>query len=662
METLEHSIDSQEVAAEETEQPLPNLRSTLIEALEALRLGNETHPVIDELAQAFAQLPEDEPDLIQRYETIRQAFDLNIYELKVLLLCLARECFPSSATLFATYHGSTEHNQPSFRFCQELLTGTDLAASAPTSPLRLWRLIEVDKQKTLAESSLRLDERILHFLYGIDTFDSRLIPYFEKIDFKRLPSEDALPYSTKVLEVWQQAGGFINFPLCRLLAAEPEPSLEVVNSICQQTGLQAYTLRPIALPSEAYERAALAQLWQREALLGQCILYVDTISHHPMSEHDKVWIQQIQGPTLVAIKRSESTSSPRPSISFNLAPPDSQSRFECVRRHLNQFGIEADPDTQAICRFFELGEAAISRATSQALTESHDNSLPFHQHLRIAFKEESRRGLGHLTQCIQTHRGWPHLILPEKQLELLRQVARQAQHRPQVYQDWGFGPQNPNGLGITVLLSGPSGTGKTLAAEVLAHELELDLFRIDLSAVVSKYIGETEENLRQVFDAAESGGAVLLFDEADSLFGNRSEVKDSHDRHANIEVSYLLQRMESYRGIALLTTNFKQAIDNAFLRRLRFVVDFPYPDNALRIQLWQGAFPPEAPLGDLNYEALSKLSLSGGNIRNIVLNAAFHAADSDQPIGMRHLQQAVRHELSKLERPIPESEIKALLR
>ncbi len=225
-------------------------------------------------------------------------------------------------------------------------------------------------------------------------------------------------------------------------------------------------------------------------------------------------------------------------------------------------------------------------------------------------------------------------------------------HRARVYDDWGFAEQSNRGLGLSALFAGPSGTGKTLAAEILANELRLDLFRIDLSAVVSKYIGETEKNLRRVFDAAEEGGAVLLFDEADALFGKRSEVKDSHDRYANVEISYLLQRMEAYRGLAILTTNMKEALDPAFLRRLRFVVQFPFPDQSQRAEIWRRIFPAKTPTDSLDLEKLSRLSISGGNIRNIALNAAFAAADADEPVRMPHLLGAARLEYEKLEKPL----------
>ncbi len=227
-----------------------------------------------------------------------------------------------------------------------------------------------------------------------------------------------------------------------------------------------------------------------------------------------------------------------------------------------------------------------------------------------------------------------------------------------MYRQWGFAARYSRGLGISALFAGASGTGKTMAAEVLAGELELDLYRIDLSAVVSKYIGETEKNLRRVFDAAEAGGAILLFDEADALFGKRSEVKDSHDRYANIEISYLLQRMEAYRGLAILTTNMKSALDSAFLRRIRFIVDFPFPDARMREKIWEGVFPTETPLGSVNFKQLARLNIAGGNIRNIAMNAAFLAASENEPVQMSHLLMAARTEYAKIEKPLTDAEFK----
>jgi SpoVK/Ycf46/Vps4 family AAA+-type ATPase len=268
----------------------------------------------------------------------------------------------------------------------------------------------------------------------------------------------------------------------------------------------------------------------------------------------------------------------------------------------------------------------------------------------------ARPRLEALAQRIETQVTWDDLILPPRQQSALQEIAMQVRQRGQVYEDWGFRRQHSRGLGITALFAGSSGTGKTLAAEVLASELRLDLYHIDLSSVVDKYIGETEKNLRQIFDAAEAGGVILLFDEADALFGKRSEVKDSHDRHANIEVSYLLQRMEQYRGLAILTSNLKDALDEAFLRRLRFVVEFPFPDAAERAAIWARVFPANTPTDGLDYARLARLNVAGGSIRNIALNATFQAAEAGAPVSMVHILQAAQREYEKLQRPLTDVE------
>jgi SpoVK/Ycf46/Vps4 family AAA+-type ATPase len=249
-------------------------------------------------------------------------------------------------------------------------------------------------------------------------------------------------------------------------------------------------------------------------------------------------------------------------------------------------------------------------------------------------------------------------VIPPTQREQLRQIIAQVRHRGRVYGEWGFARKSQRDTGVAAVFSGASGTGKTLAAEVIAGALELDLFRIDLSAVVSKYIGETEKNLRRLFDAAECGGSILLFDEADALFGKRTEVKDSHDRHANIEVSYLLQRIEAFRGLAILTTNFRSALDEAFLRRVDFVVEFPFPDLATRAEIWRRAFPPSTPTQGVDVDKLAQLSIAGGNIRNTALNATFLAADAGSAVTMGHLLTAARSEYEKIGKSLTGAEIR----
>ena len=220
----------------------------------------------------------------------------------------------------------------------------------------------------------------------------------------------------------------------------------------------------------------------------------------------------------------------------------------------------------------------------------------------------------------------------------------------EVLDDWGYRARMPYGHGVAALFSGPSGTGKTMAAQIIARELGVELFQVDLANTVSKYIGETEKNLDVVFNAAERAGAVLAFEEADALFGKRTEVRDAHDRYANLEVAYLLQRIEAYGGVTVLTSNLRQNLDSAFIRRFRFIVEFPVPDVADREAIWHRVFPPQAPIAeDVNFELLARqLNLTGGHIQQISIRAAFAAASGERVIDMRHVVEATREELRKL--------------
>jgi hypothetical protein len=277
-----------------------------------------------------------------------------------------------------------------------------------------------------------------------------------------------------------------------------------------------------------------------------------------------------------------------------------------------------------------------------------------------ALRECARGGLDSLAQRIESRATVEDLVLPPSVASQLREIASQLRHRQTVYEDWGFARRGSRGLGIGALFAGESGTGKTLAAEAIANEVALDLYRIDLASVVSKYIGETEKNLARLFDAAERSGAVLLFDEADALFGKRSEVKDSHDRYANIEVAYLLQRIEAYRGLAILTTNMQSALDRAFVRRIRFIVQFPFPDAAARAEIWRRELPASAPVAALDYDALARVNVAGGAIRNIALRAAFMAAERGGAIDGEVLSNAARAELAKLGRNPADARLEAV--
>jgi hypothetical protein len=281
--------------------------------------------------------------------------------------------------------------------------------------------------------------------------------------------------------------------------------------------------------------------------------------------------------------------------------------------------------------------------------------------LYAAARAQTGRDLDGFARRIVSRHGWEDLVLPADRLAQLHELCDQFKYRHVVYDEWGFGRQAALGRGLSALFSGPSGTGKTMAAEVIAGELELDLFKIDLSGVVSKYVGETEKNLSRIFDAARDSNAILFFDEADALFGKRTETRDAHDRYANIEVSYLLQKIEEYDGVAILTTNLRQNLDDAFLRRLQFSVEFPFPDEQARLRIWRQTIPAGAPLApDVELEALAvRFKFSGGSIRNVLLTAAFLAAREGGIITMGHLLWAARREFQKLGKLVDEAQFVA---
>jgi SpoVK/Ycf46/Vps4 family AAA+-type ATPase len=277
---------------------------------------------------------------------------------------------------------------------------------------------------------------------------------------------------------------------------------------------------------------------------------------------------------------------------------------------------------------------------------------PGRHELEEGARQASRSGLGERATRLTSRFTWEDLVLPGRQRGLLRSISSFLRHRDQVLADWGYERTSGGREGLKVLFAGESGTGKTMAASVVANDLGLELFAIDLATVVSKYVGETEQNLERIFTAADGSNAILFFDEADALFGRRSEVADSHDRYANIEVAYLLQRIEAYPGAVVLATNLKQNLDEAFLRRLDFVIDFPFPEADDRRRIWRLAIPPEAPVADdvdIEFPA-DRFKLSGGSIRNCSLAAAFEAAAAGKAIGMAHFVRAVATEYSKLGR------------
>jgi hypothetical protein len=406
------------------------------------------------------------------------------------------------------------------------------------------------------------------------------------------------------------------------------------------------------LPASAAEIDDLLTLCEREARLLPGALLIACGDQAP-SARVTALAERATLPLLVAARQPLHLR--RAVIGHDVDKPAPFEQKRLWLQALDDAGHQLHGTLDTIAAQFRLSAGTIATVAATIIADSSDQAMD--DRLWHACRVGGRHRLDDLAERISPRAGWIDLVLPEPSLAVLHQIAAHVRQRIRVLDEWGFGDHGRrNGFGVSALFCGESGTGKTLAAEVLAHELRLDLYRIDLSAVVSKYIGETEKNLRRVFDAAEDSGCLLLFDEADALFGKRSEVKDSHDRYANIEISYLLQRMEAYRGVAILTTNMKTSLDRAFQRRLRFIVTFPFPDSGRREAIWRRVFPAATPLGPIDYRALARVSLSGGHIRNIALNAAFLAADESALVGMHHLLAAAHAESAKLERPLSEAE------
>jgi SpoVK/Ycf46/Vps4 family AAA+-type ATPase len=584
-------------------------------------------------------------------------FELSPFEHDVLLMCAGMELEPDFPHLCAAAQRSAQMNYPTFRLALAALPDTHWSALIPIGKLRHWRLIELDGGSSLTSSPLRIDERVLHYLVGISYLDERLRNFIELVPVPASLPASYRTHAERILNLWMQT------PEERLtiqLSGDARGSRRMLAAAgCAALNLRLHALSAGNIPATSTERETLIRLWQREALLTRSALLLECDEGDDAASlrNAQSFAERVGG--LLFVTGNALSADARQSVArveINRPAADEQRALWEVA--LGPLAGRLNGQLDEVISQFQF-DSHVIRAAGRAVRELASESEPekVGPILWQVCREQSRASLDGLAECIKTRAQWEDLVLPEEQSHTLGEIAAQVRQRMKVYETWGFAARNVRGLGISALFSGPSGTGKTLAAEVLAGSLQLDLYRIDLSQIVSKYIGETEKNLRSVFDAAEQSGAVLLFDEADALFGKRSEVRDSHDRYANIEVSYLLQRMEAYRGLAILTTNLRNSLDTAFLRRIRFVVSFPFPDANLRAKIWEHIFPPDTPTQGLDLNKLARLNVTGGNIRNIALNAAFLAADEGEPVRMNHLLRTARSECAKMEKPVTNTEV-----
>jgi ATPase family associated with various cellular activities (AAA) len=582
---------------------------------------------------------------IDRLATV---FGLSAFERDVVLLAAGVEMDSRLAQHVGEALGREPRGAITFALALATLAEAHWSALAPTAPLRRYRLVELEADRGLTTAALRIDERILHYLVGVNVLDPRLEPLLQ---FKGHPH--AIAEQHRVLAVETIAGfdpGSEQQPVLHLCGDDPRGQEDIASLWAVNAGRHLYVLRAENIPAAGAETDQLVALWTREAALLPAVLLVQCGSATLAAAARQV-LERLPAPLVLASR--EPMRLERPLLRYDVDKPEPAEQKHLWKQALGAAAEGQDELLDDVAVQFRLSAEMIASLGTAALA---DDGVVDAAKLWSVCRSLARPRLEDLAQRIEPVAAWSDLILPDAQMNVLRQLAAQARHRMTVYETWGFAERGRRGLGISALFSGPSGTGKTLAAEVVANALKLDLYRIDLATVVSKYIGETEKNLKQVFDAAEEGGVILLFDEADALFGKRGEVKDSVDRYANIEVGYLLQRMESFQGLAILTTNLKSSLDKAFQRRLRFTVDFPFPDAAQRQAIWQRIFPEKTPTEKLDAKLLAQLNMVGGNLRNIAVNAAFLAAEAGGKVSMEHVLEATRLEAVKVERPLSATE------
>ncbi|PSB29996.1 ATP-binding protein [Chlorogloea sp. CCALA 695] len=607
-------------------------------------------------------------------ETLCKRFNLSDFEKNLLLLCVGVELDLNFPELCAEAHGVNHQHFPTFGLALRAFPNSHWSALAPSGPLRRWKLIDLGPGKTLTNTALYIDERILHYLVGVEMTDTLLIGMTElsqKVQ-QLIPSHQSV--ADKIEALWKLSPARNLLPIIQLCGSEIEDKTDIAQAVCDRFERRVSLLYCHCIPLNPEDLGFFIRRLKRECILNCKALVLNCDDIDPADQQQRVAINQLldqlEGFVIVTtlfplqgIKRQM--------IRFDVPKPLPQEQLSTWKTSMTEFKTQLNgqgecipdsdkllQDLQVLTSQFQLSTSMIRRACTAAVAQLTMPSAPsLQQALWQSCRIQARPGLDELAERIESKLSWDDLVLPPLQKETLKEISAHVRQKAKVYEKWGFASKSRRGLGITALFSGPSGTGKTLAAGVLANELNLDLYRIELSAVVSKYIGETEKNLQQIFNAAESGGVILLFDEADSIFGKRSEVKDSKDRNANLEVSYLLQRMESYPGMAILTTNLQSNLDPAFMRRLRFVTQFSLPDAAHRAEIWRRIFPPDTPTEGLSVERLAQLNAPGGNIRIIALNAAFIAADAEEPVQMKHILRATQTEYEKLGKSLTSVEI-----
>jgi hypothetical protein len=620
---------------------------------------------------------------------LREVYELTTFDLDLILIGLAPEIDLRYQRLFAYLQDDVTRKRPSIDLCLNLLCSSAVekiekrdhfTTAAPLIRHGLLQMLPEAQQPDapFLAYAFKLDDQVVRFLLGQNGLDSRLMWFCQiqipEVTFADLRMGEDVKQGLRFLAAEAIAQNKpVRFHFQGLLGnSQSQAAAAIANHLTSQ--LLIANLAQLLKPEVEVEE--ILKVLFREAQFQNAVLYLDGIERLKVQDQDITYrclLKQVAVAPGITILCDGQTWVPISGvwidmISVPFTMPDVVQRRACWQEQLNGLGMSLTEDELlALSERFRLTldqiSGAIAVASSQAkwqvaislaeagVSQAVAEPIQIH-HLFAAARLVSGQELGSLASKVIPKYTWQDLILPPDPLAQLQEICDQAKHRSLVYGEWGFERKLSLGKGLNVLFTGSSGTGKTMAAQVIAHELQVDLYKIDLSQVVSKYIGETEKNLDRIFRAAQSANAILLFDEADALFGKRTEVKDAHDRYANIEVGYLLQKMEEYEGLAILATNLRHNLDDAFLRRLQFIVEFPFPEEDQRLGIWKVVFPAQAPLDEeIDWGWLAReIKLAGGNIKNIALAAAFYAVSDKSGISQKHVIRAAQREYQKLGR------------
>jgi AAA+ superfamily predicted ATPase len=613
--------------------------------------------------------PED-----SRLDQLCDTFNLSDLERNILILCAGVGIDRALAADCAALEKQTKFEFVTLGLAQSIFGEFSPRLLNTGKPLMKWQLID-SSVGHLIEKSLKIDDWVLQFLLGNDeptplAHSGILEPEWFCDGLKSVPPSYDEP-AKELHRCWRD----IQSPQQTLQLCGPDPIAhqQIAAITCDQFDWSLFTIDLDTLSTlDVNGLRNWLVWWHRRAMLHDHVLLVEYDNPAHFSPSEKKALATIRKTLKTPLVLSGSERLSRVRIpTFDIKPISAEEQKQTWLSLLQgKMGLVTNLETQigAVVSQFNLSAATIQSICDRLIdplkTEGCPDPATFNAMLLESCRTETRTNLEGLVERIEPTTTWDDLVLNPDATEVLHQLIATARNRNNVFSKWRMGGNTRRGMGITSLFFGPPGTGKTTAAELIARELGLDLYRVDLSQVSDKYIGETEKKLKTVFDEAEKSGALLLFDEADALIGKRTDVKDSKDRYANQSVSYLLQRMETYTGIAVLTTNLPNAIDSAFMRRIRFQVRFEYPSLEQRFEIWKQQFPKEAPTEGLSFQRLAQLNVSGAIIRNIALVAAFMAmedgvrAGTELPIRMSHLLSAARAECMKQGRPITDEEIR----